>query len=136
MLKHSLRDIANWRTRRQSSFFKVSSPYLDDHHFKKEELESVGKLSKVCSQMVLHSLYLVRIGRLDMLWSVNKPAGSVTKWAGACDRRLARLISYIHHTSDYRQYCLVGNTAQHCRLGLCQESDFVGDLEDSKSTSG
>ena len=31
---------------------------------------------------------------------------------------------------------LVGNTAQHCRLGLLQDSDFVGDLEDSKSTLG
>ena len=36
----------------------------------------------------------------------------------SCDRRLARLISHIHHTSDYRQCCHVGNTAQHCRLGL------------------
>ena len=30
----------------------------------------------------------------------------------------------------------VGNTAQRCRLGLFQDSDFAGDLEDSKSTSG
>ena len=28
------------------------------------------------------------------------------------------------------------NTAQQCRLGLCQDSDFAGDLEESKSTSG
>ena len=28
------------------------------------------------------------------------------------------------------------NTAQHCRLGLCRDSDFAGDLEDKKSTSG
>ena len=30
----------------------------------------------------------------------------------------------------------MGNAAQHCRLGLFQDSDFAGDLEDSKSTSG
>ena len=30
----------------------------------------------------------------------------------------------------------MGNTAQHGRLGLFQDSDFAGDLEDSKSTSG
>ena len=30
----------------------------------------------------------------------------------------------------------MGNTAQQCRLGLFQNSDFAGDLEDSKSTSG
>ena len=29
----------------------------------------------------------------------------------------------------------MGNTAQHCGLGLFQDSDFLGDLEDSQSTS-
>ena len=42
----------------------------------------------------------------------------------------------MHHTSDYRQHCHVGNTAQHCRWGPFQDSDFAGDPEDSKSTSG
>ena len=30
----------------------------------------------------------------------------------------------------------MGNTAKQCRLGLFQDSDSAGDLEDSKSTSG
>ena len=30
----------------------------------------------------------------------------------------------------------MGNTAKQCRLGLFQDSDFAGDLEDSKSASG
>ena len=30
----------------------------------------------------------------------------------------------------------MGNTAKQCRVGLLQDSDFAGDLEDSKSTSG
>ena len=33
-------------------------------------------------------------------------------------------------------YCHVGNTAKQCRLGLFQDSDSAGDLEDSQSTSG
>ena len=33
-------------------------------------------------------------------------------------------------------HCHVGNTAKQCRLGLFQDSDFAGDLENSKSTSG
>ena len=64
---------------------------------------------------------------------MNKLARSITKWTNACDKRL---ISYIHHTCEYEQYCYVGNTAKQCRLGLFQYSDFAGDLEDSKSTSG
>ena len=79
---------------------------------------------------------MARIGRPDILWSVNKIARAVTKWTKSCDKRLSRLISYIHHTSEYRQYCYVGNTAQQCRLGLFQDSDFAEDLEGSKPTSG
>ena len=115
---------------------KVSSPCLDDHTFKKEELKAVGELSNVCSLIVLKKLYLARIGRLDILWSINKLVRTDTKWIRACDKRLARLISYIHHTNNYRQFCHVGNTAQHSRLGLFQDSDFAGDLEDFTSTSG
>ena len=36
--------------------YKVSSPCLDDHKFKQKELESVGALSDVCSQIVLRFL--------------------------------------------------------------------------------
>ena len=63
-------------------------------------------------------------------------ARAFTKWTKACDKSLNRLISYIHHTCEYRQYCHVGNTAKQSRLGLFQDSDFAGDFEDSKSTSG
>ena len=97
---------------------------------------SVGELSKVCSHIVLECLFLARIGRPDMLWSVNKLARAISKWTRACDRRLARLFSYIQHTSEFTQYCHVGSTAQQCRLGVFQGSGFAVDLEDSKSTSG
>ena len=127
-------ELANKTTQQ---LYQVSTPCIDDHHFKEEEMKSVGEWSRVCSQIVQNCLNLARIGRPDILWSVNKLARSITKWTKACDKRLSRLISYIHHTSDYKQYCHVGNTAkQCCRLRLFQDSDFAGELEDSKSTSG
>ena len=46
---------------------KVSTPCIDDHHFKKEETKYVGELSNTCSQIVLKCLYLARIGRPDIL---------------------------------------------------------------------
>ena len=100
-------ELANKTTQQ---LYKVSTACLDDHHFKEEELKSVGELSQVCSQIVLTCLHLARIGRPDILWTVNK--------------------------LEYQQYCHVGNTAKQCRLGLFQDSDFAGDLEDPKSTSG
>ena len=84
-------ELANKTTQQ---LYKVSTPCIDDHHFKEEEMKSVGELPHVCSQIVLKCLYLARIGRLDILWSVNKLARSITKWTKACDKRLNRLISY------------------------------------------
>ena len=101
-------ELANKTTQQ---FFKDATPCVDDHHLEEEEMGSVWELSAVCSHIVLECLYLARVGRLDILWSVNKLARAVTKWTKACDKRLARLISYIHHTSEYRQCCYVGITA-------------------------
>ena len=56
------------------------TPCLDDHQFKKkDDLVTVGDLSKVCAQIVLQCLYVARIGRPDIPWSVNKLARAVTK---------------------------------------------------------
>ena len=104
--------------------------------FKRKKWKSVVELSQVCSQIVMKYVYLARIGKSDILWSVIKLVRAVAKWTRACDKRLSRLISYFHHTCGYKQYCHVGNTAKQCKLGLFQDSDFAGDLEDSKSTSG
>ena len=65
-------------------------------------MTSVGELSQVCFQIVVKCLYLARIGRPDILSSVNKIARSITKWTKSCDKRLIRLISYIHHTCEYK----------------------------------
>ena len=56
-------ELANKTTQQ---LFKVSTPCIDDHHFKEEELKSAGELSQVCSQIVQKCLYLARIGRLDI----------------------------------------------------------------------
>ena len=126
-------ELANKTTQQ---LYKVATPCFDDHQFKEEEVGSVGDLTNVCSQSVWKCMYLGSIGRPDTLWSVNKLARAATNWTGACAKRLARLISYEHHTSEFKHYCHVGNNAQQCRLGLFQDSDFASDPEDSNSTSG
>ena len=65
-------ELANKTTQQ---LYKVSTPCIDDHHCKEEERKSVGVL-------------LARIGRPDILWSVNKLARSIKQWTKACDKRL------------------------------------------------
>ena len=55
-------ELANKTTQQ---LYKVSSPCIDDHHFKEEEMKAFGELSQVCSQIVFKCLYLTRIGRPD-----------------------------------------------------------------------
>ena len=64
-------ELANKSTQQ---LYKVATPCMDFHQFNKEENESGGELSTVCSQIVLKCLYLARVGRPEILWSVNKLA--------------------------------------------------------------
>ena len=125
-------DIVSWRTRLHNNSIKYLLHALMTITSKRKRQNLLENCQLLALKLFLKCLYLARIGRPDILWSVNKLARSITKWTKACDKRLNRLISYIHHTSEYKQYCHVGNTAKQCRLGLFQDSDFAGDLEDSK----
>ena len=125
-------DTANWRTEQLNSHTK-SQFHASMTTTSKKKKWNLLENRQILTSIFLKCLYLARIGRPDIPWSVNKLARSVTKWTRGCDRRLARLISYIHHTSEFKQYCHVGNTARRC---LFQDSDFAGDLQDSKSISG
>ena len=75
--------------------------------------------------------------RLDILSSVNKLA-RVQENGQNLVTNTWRVwsVTFIHHESEYRLCCFVWNSAQQCRLGLFQDSDFAGYLEDSKCTSG
>ena len=130
MERNGRKDIANGRTTQLNRKRKSQRYASMTITLKKKKLDQLE--STVCSQIVLKCQYLARIGRLDILLSVSKLGRAGTKWTEACDKRLGSLISYTHHTCDYRHYCYVGNTAQTCRLGLFLDSDFAGDLEDSK----
>ena len=72
-------------------------------NLKKKEMDQLDNCLLFAHKIVLKCLYLARTGRPDISLSVNKLAHAVTKWTKACDKRLACLISYIHHTCEYRQ---------------------------------
>ena len=129
-------DIVSWQTGRLNNATKYQLHALMTIISKRKKWNPWENCQKCALKLFWNAFFLERIGRPDILWSVNKLARSITKWTKACDERLSRLISHIHHTCDYKQYCHVVNTAKQCRLGLFQDSDFAGDLEDSKSTSG
>ena len=93
-------ELANKTTQQ---LYKVSTPGIDDHHLQRRRNEICWRIVTCMLSNCSECLYLARIGRPDILWSVNKLARSITKWTKAWDKRLNRLISYIHHTCEYKQ---------------------------------
>eukprot|EP00973_Karenia_brevis_P030524 4209632-Karenia_brevis.AAC.1 len=80
-----------------SSLRYFAKPCIDDHELAPEEFETVGVLTDVCAGIVLKVLCQVLHQRPDILWSVDALARDVTRWNAACDKRLHRLICYLHH---------------------------------------
>ena len=81
-------ELANKTTQQ---LYKVSTPCIDDHHFKEEEMKSARELSHVCSQIVLKFSYLARIGRPDILWS--EYSSHVAEFDETCGARRTNFIS-------------------------------------------
>ena len=104
--------IANLRINRINNWYEVATPAIDDHHFLRRRKWICWRIASLfCSQIVLTCLHSARIGRTDILWSVNNLARAVTKLTKACDKRLARFISYIHHTCECQTILSCG---KHC----------------------
>ena len=116
MRKSALKDIANWRTKKKTESCCTKSQPLAwmITISRRRNWKRLENDQKYALQIVLKCLYSARIGRPDILWSVNWHEQS-QNGQETCDRRLARLMSDIHHTNDYRQLCHVGNTPQQCR---------------------
>ena len=119
-----------------SSFKPVATPNLDDHQLSEQDFTTTGKLTSCAAKIVLKVLYLARVNRLDLLWTVNTLAREVSRWNVACDKRLHRLMSYMQSTKEYVQTCYLGDSFDQCYIAMFVDASFAGDIRDSKSTSG
>ena len=136
MQRSAWNDIVSWQTRRGNN----STKYLLHASMTTTKKRQKWNLLENCH------MYALKLFWNACTWHVLHDLILYGQWTKLHDRLqngpklmtndLSRLISHILHTGEYKQYCHVGNTAKQCRLRLFQDSDFAGDLEDSKSTSG
>ncbi len=81
-------------------------------------------------------MYIARFARPDLLRAVGVLSTMITKWDTLCDRKLFRIIKYIHGTTQWRQIGFVGDNPDDVSLGLFSDADFAGDKAGQRSTSG
>ena len=72
----------------------------------------------------------------ELIHPVCSLAREVTKWNKACDKRLYRLVSYLHSTRTLSQEGYVGDAAEDLSILCCTGASFAGDVQTSRSTSG
>ncbi len=87
--------------------------------------------------MVLMTImYSARVARYDLLKPVAFLAKRITRWDALRDKRLHRLMCYIHKTKDY---CLMGwivDAPKYLTGRLFVDADFAGCPYTVKSTNG
>ena len=93
-------DIVSWETRRLNQIIQSRDTMYWRSSTQRRRNGISWRIVNSLPTIFYNMPFLGRIGRPDILWSVNKFARAITKWTRACDKRLARLISYIHHTYE------------------------------------
>ena len=126
-------DLAN---RDETALKFAPTPSLDEGVFTDDDLTEKGTLGSHAAKILMKVLYAARMCRYDLLFAVCSLARSITRWSRACDKRMHRLMSYVHHHKHLMMQSIVGDPLDACRLLLFADADFAGDKTESKSTSG
>jgi hypothetical protein len=51
------------------------------------------------AKVIMKILYGARLVRYELLWPVCSIAREVSRWNRACDKRLFKLVSYLHYAN-------------------------------------
>ena len=95
-----------------------------------------GVLQPIAARVLMKVLYGARMARFDLLKAVCSLACCVTKWDLGCDRKLHRLMCYIHSTHSLRMTGWIGDPLDKLSLHLFADADFAGCASTARSTSG
>ena len=119
--------LANLLTKTFDELHKVSTPCLDDHQRKPEDLESVGELSETCSKNCI-GMFVPCSGATRFMMDSDL-SGTISPKIEQSMRQETSEIDQQHAPHDRLQ-------AVDGKLGLNQDADVGGNLTDFKCTSG
>jgi hypothetical protein len=88
------------------------------------------------ARVIMKIMYAARMARPDLIRTISSVARFLTKWNEQTDKRLQRLMSYIHHSYSYRMYAYMGAGQQVFSLDVYSDSDYASFAETQRSTTG
>ena len=95
-----------------------------------------GRLQPIAAKILMTVLYAARDARLDLLRPICHLACYITRWTSDCDRKLHRLMCYIHSSYHLQMVGWVGDKPEDVQPFLFADADFAGCTETQRSTTG
>ena len=85
----------------------------------------------------MNILYVARVCRHDLLFAVNALARTVSNWTLASDKKLLRLISYMHASKSMKSCAIMGdNRLRDLTLSVFVDAGGDGGITTTRSTTG
>jgi len=98
--------------------------------------EDGGILSDDAASIVMKIMFAARIARPDVLKTACHLSTFLTRWSPRQDLELRRLVCYLKHSADLVLTATIGDKFEDLELVTYVDSDYAGDYETYKSTSG
>ena len=99
-----------------------------------QEDPEVGRLSLVAARILMKVFYAARVARLDLYRAISGLTRHLTRWTEECDRRLHRLMSYVHCTLSHRMAGWIGDQPEDLDLHVYADANFG--VTGGKATTG
>ena len=114
----------------------AATPFVPEGSILEQDEVSRGELAPHACKILMKALWLGRLARPDIVKPINDLATKVQSWTRGEDKKLLRLIQYIHATPHYRLAGSINDKEEDLELQLYVDADFAGDKENARSTSG
>ena len=96
-----------------------------------------GVFAPYSASLLMKALYLARMVRLDIAYTINFLAKYITRWNTLCDKQLCHLYSYLANTANTALVATIDRRdIGQLKLEAYPDADLCGTYDTTKSTSG
>ncbi len=94
-----------------------------------------GRLQSIAAKVLMQILYAGRMARFDLLRAICHLACNISKWTSEGDRRLHRLMCYVHSSLHILMVGWVGDELADVAPHLFADADFSRCTTPNRSTN-
>ena len=96
-----------------------------------------GVMGSFSASLLMTLLYLARMSRPDLMFTVTQLARQITRWTELADKQLHRLFCYLAGAVDFKLQSKIDRRDRDSLcLGCYPDADHAGCAESARSTSG